>query len=850
MADLRVLGNLILISPVGSGTVALGSQANGPGGFILLLPTSIPQIGQTLLVSSVFNGNTATLQWGAGAGVASVGIVAPPIFSVAGSPVTASGNITLSLASQAANTVLAGPISGSAAVPSFRLLTASDLGSAVFGASGVGHSAGAVPDPGSVAGTTRFLREDSTWAVPADSDIFVTSVFGRTGAVTAQSGDYSFAQISGTPQLPQTFAPVLGGSPPAPTEFLTGYNASTGLFSAATPSGSGGGVTSFSGDGTIITNSGSTGAVHATIAGTSGGIPYFSSASAWASSAVLAAGHVLLGGGAGSAPTSDASLDDGVTVASTLTYTGVGGITAPIYNATTPPSAYQITIIDPDVDPNPAPYTVLGIPDAGVGGDVTSVGVGIGAFREGNLTKSQGRNTAMGYEAMALADHCDDNCAFGYQALSNLTTLGNNCAFGYHSLLNATGVITLPAAVSNSAYGSQSLISLTTGYDNCAFGYNAGSGSSGEALITGNSCVIVGAVSNVLLSTDVNSIVIGATTIGAGSNTAVIGNNAMTDVYLGGALLGVGAATIHARKIILAGSSSGSATIGVASAAGTPNQINLPISTGTAGQVLSTDGGNPQQLSWTTVSAGSSAFSTITSDTNTTATMTVGPGAVLTFSGSGSPPSEGEINANFIYGVQVSATHPTTGQVLTATSATSANWQTPKFTGTFNSVNVTPITVSANTSAAQNLMSATIPAGTLNSVGKTIRVHIAGVYSTPAASTTTVTVAITLGALTLISMTTAALGAIQVTNNKFLLDGYVTTQTAGASAAFEASGDLIIDLGAASTAADSVYGDTNTATIGTLDTTIVQTLQVTIAFSSASASNSATQRQMITESIN
>jgi hypothetical protein len=75
----------------------------------------------------------------------------------------------------------------------------------------------------------------------------------------------------------------------------------------------GAGVTSFSGDGTIITNSASTGAVTATIAGTSGGVPYFSSTSAWASSALLANNTVVLGGGSGSAPKTAV----GVTVPST-----------------------------------------------------------------------------------------------------------------------------------------------------------------------------------------------------------------------------------------------------------------------------------------------------------------------------------------------------------------------------------------------------------------------------------------------------------------------------------------------------------------------------------------------------
>jgi hypothetical protein len=71
---------------------------------------------------------------------------------------------------------------------------------------------------------------------------------------------------------------------------------------------SGGGVTSISGDGTIITNSASTGAVTLTIAGTSGGVPYFSSTSGWASSALLPSGDFVLGGGAGSAPTATFSV--------------------------------------------------------------------------------------------------------------------------------------------------------------------------------------------------------------------------------------------------------------------------------------------------------------------------------------------------------------------------------------------------------------------------------------------------------------------------------------------------------------------------------------------------------------
>ena len=64
----------------------------------------------------------------------------------------------------------------------------------VFGASGASHSKGAVPDPGSIAGTTKFLREDATWQTVSAGG--VTSVFTRTGAVVAVSGDYTAAQVT------------------------------------------------------------------------------------------------------------------------------------------------------------------------------------------------------------------------------------------------------------------------------------------------------------------------------------------------------------------------------------------------------------------------------------------------------------------------------------------------------------------------------------------------------------------------------------------------------------------------------------------------------------------------------
>src|SRR5476649_2019689 len=59
-----------------------------------------------------------------------------------------------------------------------------------FGYAGL-DSSGKVPTSelgGAGADNTKFLRGDHSWVIPPSAP--VSSVFGRTGAVTAQSGDY------------------------------------------------------------------------------------------------------------------------------------------------------------------------------------------------------------------------------------------------------------------------------------------------------------------------------------------------------------------------------------------------------------------------------------------------------------------------------------------------------------------------------------------------------------------------------------------------------------------------------------------------------------------------------------
>jgi hypothetical protein len=76
---------------------------------------------------------------GGGAGVVS------SVFGRTGAVVATSGDYSFSL------------LSGTAAVSQLPLMIAS----------GASHAAGIAPDPGATAGTTHFLREDATWAVPS-----------------------------------------------------------------------------------------------------------------------------------------------------------------------------------------------------------------------------------------------------------------------------------------------------------------------------------------------------------------------------------------------------------------------------------------------------------------------------------------------------------------------------------------------------------------------------------------------------------------------------------------------------------------------------------------------------------
>jgi len=175
---------------------------------------------------------------------------------------------------------------------------------------------------GGTLGTTAIV-----WAQFSGAGSGVSSItFGTTGLTPATT-------TTGAVTVGGTLAIANGGTNGTATPTSNGIVYGTGTTIAYTAAGTtgqvlqantsgvptwgatyAGTVTSVSFTGGIITVATATTTPAFTVAGTSGGIPYFSSASTWATSALLAANALMIGGGAGVAP-------------STVT-TGTGVVTA------------------------------------------------------------------------------------------------------------------------------------------------------------------------------------------------------------------------------------------------------------------------------------------------------------------------------------------------------------------------------------------------------------------------------------------------------------------------------------------------------------------------------------------
>ena len=143
-----------------------------------------------------------------GSGVSSIGLVMPAEFTVSGSPVTGSGDITVTKANENANLVYAGPATGSAAVPTFRAIVAAD----VTGLAGAGTVTSVSSNNCTPIFTTAVTAPTSTPAIgfTLSNAAQNTALMGPTGGAGLPTYRKVTPADTTTPPLPTVGACFLG----------------------------------------------------------------------------------------------------------------------------------------------------------------------------------------------------------------------------------------------------------------------------------------------------------------------------------------------------------------------------------------------------------------------------------------------------------------------------------------------------------------------------------------------------------------------------------------------------------------------------------------------------------------
>ena len=161
--------------------------------------------------------------------------------------------------------------------------------------------------------------------------------------------------------------------------------------------------------------------------------------------------------------------------------------------------------------------------------------------------------------------------------------------------------------------------------------------------------------------------------------------------------------------------------------------------------------------------------------------------------------------------------------------------------------NTTAVTVSGAVSTDQNLMSITMPASSLNSVGKLWESYAAGIYTTGTSGSGTMTFKAKLctvagcGSGTVVTLATFGPTVAQsasATNMPWNIYFSITTATSGASGTLIPAGTLNVILGTVPTASGALHVTQTIAASSAIDLTSQLFLQFTVADSGASANNS------------
>ena len=398
-----------------------------------------------------------------------------------------------------------------------------------------------------------------------------------TGLVknTTSTGVLSIA-ASGTDYAPATSGSAIlygnGSGGFSSVTIGTGVSFVAGTLSAT---GSGGTVTSVGFTGGLITVATATSTPAFTVAGTSGGIPYFSSASTWATSAALTANALMIGGGAGSAP---ATTTTGTGVLTALgTNVGAAGAFVTFNGALGTPSSGTVTNLTGTASiningtvgattANTGAFTTLtsssdavlnGI-TVGKGGGAVSTNTAVGNLAL-NATASGAANTAIGRIALSSCLSGSNNTAVGNNSLQFLTTGSFNVALG------VTAFQFLTTGSSCTGLGYNANLYNVSGNNNIAVGYNSllnsGKVQTAGAFVVGVSYTIqsIGSTDFTLIGASANTVGVVFTASGIGTGTGTASPNNGGNIALGYASGGL--ITTGSNNVVIGGYTGSAAPI-------------------------------------------------------------------------------------------------------------------------------------------------------------------------------------------------------------------------------------------------------------------------------------------------
>ena len=262
---------------------------------------------------------------------------------------------------------------------------------------------------------------------------------------------------------------VITGSPSG-TTFLRG----DGAWSVAVQSL---GLTFSAGAGNILSNSGTTSPITTTgtytlsVAGTSGGIPYFSSTTAWNTSALLAANSFMVGGGAGNAPATILTGSGVVNAHGTAVNTTVTNSTTWSSGGTTATNTFVV-----------ASATGLA-----VGQYVSGTGLAAGTYVTNIVTTTVTVSNNFTVQAAGTYTFTGYGIVTQNSTLtSNYLLVGGGSGTGISTTTTGTGVVTAIGIQTNTTNG---LVTQTTALTSNAILLGGGSGTGIKSTATGTGVV-------------------------------------------------------------------------------------------------------------------------------------------------------------------------------------------------------------------------------------------------------------------------------------------------------------------------------------------------------------------------